>query len=114
MKEVIELLVKPEGYDDPNFDKFAYYQTIGSWPMARQLYEQTKEELANANFYRDQNAEYIQRLEEENAKLKEMLRECKTVITNCLYKIYDEGGQSYPSLEEEIKSSLSKVRKVLK
>lgn len=75
MKEVIDLLVKPEGYDDPNFDKFAYYKAIGSWPMAKQLYEQTKEQLETANFYRDQNAEYIQRLEEENEKLKEALRE---------------------------------------
>lgn len=74
MKEVIDLLVKPEGYDDPNFDKFAYYKAIGSWPMAKQLYEQTKEQLETANFYLDKKAEYIKKLEEENARLRAKLK----------------------------------------
>lgn len=47
----------------------------------------------------------------ENARQKELLKECQTRITDCLYKIYDEGGHSYPSLEEELKVSLSKLRR---
>ena len=50
----------------------------------------------------------------EIKNLKELLKECKTRITDCLYKLYDEGGQSYPSLEEELKASLAKIRGVLK
>lgn len=55
-----------------------------------------------------------QKLEEENTELKELLNECQKRMTDCLYKIYDGGGQSYLSLEEEIRSLLSKVKEVLK
>lgn len=55
--------------------------------------------------------EELRELKEENARQKELLKECQTRITDCLYKIYDEGGHSYPSLEEELKDSLSKLRR---
>lgn len=50
----------------------------------------------------------------ENANLKELLEECQTRITECLYKIYDEGGQSYPNLEEDLKSLLTNIKEALK
>lgn len=53
-------------------------------------------------------------LENENKRLKELLKECKTRMTDCLYKLYDEGGQSYPNLEEKLKSLLTKIEAVLK
>lgn len=53
----------------------------------------------------------LQALNKENARQKELLKECQTRITDCLYKIYDENGHSYPSLEEELKDSLSKLRR---
>lgn len=53
-------------------------------------------------------------LAEENARLKELLKECKTRMTDCLYKLYDEGGQSYPNLDEELKSLLTKIEETLK
>lgn len=56
----------------------------------------------------------LQALNEENARLKELLGECQTRITDCLYKIYDEGGQSYPNLEEELKSLLTNIEEALK
>lgn len=55
--------------------------------------------------------EELRELKEENTRQKELLKECQTRITDCLYKIYDEGGHSYPSLEEELKDSLSKLRR---
>ena len=50
----------------------------------------------------------------ENARLKELMKECKTRMTDCLYKLYDEGGQSYPNLEEELKPLLTKIDEALK
>lgn len=49
-------------------------------PMAQ--IEFLKKQSETANFYRDQNAEYIQRLEEENARLKCLIRECKPLLCN--------------------------------
>lgn len=56
----------------------------------------------------------IKQLDIENAKLKVLLKECEKIMTDCLYKIYDEGGHSYPLLEKELRDSLPKVREVLK
>ena len=47
--------------------------------------------------------------EKREKQLKELLKECKTRMTDCLYKLYDEGGQSYPNLDEELKSLLTKI-----
>lgn len=44
----LELAITPVGYNDPNFDKFEYFFAIGSWDMAQQLYEDTKQELQKA------------------------------------------------------------------
>lgn len=54
-----------------------------------------------------------QKLDKENKELKILLKECEIKMTDCLFKIYDEGGQSYPSLEEELKTLLKKVRSYL-
>lgn len=51
---------------------------------------------------------------EQNKKLKELLKECKKRMSDCLYKLYDEGGQSYLSLEKQLKSSLTKIEEALK
>lgn len=56
----------------------------------------------------------VQVFKAQLAELKELLRECQTRITDCLYKIYDESGQSYPNLEEELKSLLTNINEVLK
>lgn len=48
MDDKIELMVQPVGYDDKNFDKFDYYHAIGSWEMAKQIHEETKEQLRAA------------------------------------------------------------------
>ena len=48
MDEKIELMVQPVGYNDKNFDKFDYYHAIGSWEMAEQIHEETKEQLRTA------------------------------------------------------------------
>ena len=52
--------------------------------------------------------------EKRERRLKGLLKECKTRMTDCLYKLYDEGGQSYPNLDEELKSLLTKIEEVLK
>lgn len=55
--------------------------------MPRCDIEDLKKQLETANFYHTQNAEYIQRLEEENAKLKKQNIRLRGFIKTCLIYI---------------------------
>lgn len=69
------------GNNTPDYeDNLAFDPDVNNMPRCD--IEDLKKQLETANFYRDQSAEYIQRLEEENARLKNLLRECKPLLCN--------------------------------
>lgn len=51
---------------------------------------------------------------QENAELKQRLKECDRILRDCLFKIYDEAGQSYIGLEEDLQRILEKNKEMLK
>ncbi len=90
---------------------FKYWEVLAPVPSFKEL-QSLKAQLAEHKEYCCCAKNEVLVL--ENARLKELLEECQTRITDCLYKIYDEGGQSYPNLEEELKSLLTNIEEALK
>lgn len=56
----------------------------------------------------------VSRLEHENEKLKTILKEARNKLADCLFKLYDENGHSYITLEQELQNILPKIDGVLK
>lgn len=53
-------------------------------------------------------------LQTENEKLKTILKEARNKLADCLFKLYDENGHSYITLEQELQNILPKIDGVLK